>query len=83
MATLDALQLAELRREIARDTATQDWNKTTVNAALQAIEDWFEANKVSGSTAVDTATAPYVFTGALKKKLFRFWLLEKSKREAV
>jgi hypothetical protein len=82
MAVLTNLELAEIRRGVAGDTDTQDWDKTIINAALQAIEDWYENNKAAGATAIDTATSPYTFTTAVKKKLFRFWLGQKFNREA-
>lgn len=82
MAVLTNNELAELRQDIARDTETQNWDKPIVNAALQAIEDWFEANKATGSAAVDTATSPFTFTNGQKKKLFRYWLRQKFGREA-
>lgn len=44
MAILNSLELADLRRNIAKGEATIDWDKPKANAALQAIEDWFESN---------------------------------------
>jgi hypothetical protein len=82
MATLSADQLAELRRKMASRLATVDYNKPIINSALQAIEDWFEANRAGISGAIDTATAPYTFTAPRKKALVAFWLLQKYGREA-
>lgn len=83
MATLTATQLAQLRREFVRKLGdiTIDFDKPIVNAAFQAIEDWYEANKGQISTDINTATAPYVFTGQQKKLLGVYWLLQKSGRE--
>ena len=83
MAVLTAIQLAELRQKMSNLFPAVNYNKATINAGLQAIEDWFEANKAAGSTALDTATAPYVFTAAKKKTLFAIWLLQKYGREIV
>jgi hypothetical protein len=79
VAILTTDQLAAIRRRVAKafNPDSVRWKKPEINAALQAIEDWFEANKASGSAAVDTATAPFVFTGAEKKLLFAYWLLVK------
>lgn len=83
MAVLTAEQLAKIRRGVAQQFATQNWDKPQINAALQAIEDWFELNKASGVTAVNTATAPFVFTGPQKKELFAYWLLHKFGEESL
>ena len=77
MAELTTNQLSELRQGMPAG----DWNKQTINAALQAIEDWFESVKASGVTAINEATAPFVFTGAQKTKLFKHWLNSKFQRE--
>lgn len=85
MATLTATQLAEMRRRFVAklgDVAI-DFDKPTVNSAFQAIEDWYEANKAQISSDIDAATTPYVFTGAQKKLLGAYWLLQKSGREGV
>ena len=83
MATLTPAQLAQLRRKFAQKlgNVTIDFDKPIVNAAFQAIEDWYEDNKAQISIDIDTATAPYVFTGQEKKWLGAFWLLQKSGRE--
>lgn len=83
MATLTAIQLAEMRQRFVRklgDVAV-DFSKPIVNAAFQAIEDWYEANKAQISTDIDAATAPYMFTAQQKKWLGAYWLLQKSGRE--
>lgn len=83
MATLTATQLAQLRCEFVRrlGDVTIDFDKPIINAAFQAIEDWYEANKAQISTDIDEATAPYVFSGQQKKLLGAYWLLQKSGRE--
>jgi hypothetical protein len=82
MATLTAAELTELRQGSCREQ-TVDFTKATINAALQAIEDWYETNKATGSTAIDTATSPYVFSNPFKKRLFAYWNKQKFGREGV
>ncbi len=83
MAVLDSAQLASLRQSLARLETAIDYDKPTVNAALQAIEDWFEANRSGIATAIDAATSPFVFSAARKRRLVKFYLLQKSGREAT
>ena len=82
MVILNPLELAEVRRGVSKGESP-DWDKTTINAALQAIEDLIESSRVAISNAIDSATAPYVLGGAMKKNLvaqsFRQW----SRREGV
>jgi hypothetical protein len=75
-------ELVEIRKQVAAELATVDYDKPTINNAITAIEDWFESNKSSLISAINAASSPYTFTGAVKKKLIRYWLLQKSKREA-
>lgn len=81
MAVLNTTQLEELRRHLETSGIAVTYTKVQVNAALQAIEDWFEANRTSLSTAINAGTAPFTFTGAQKVKLVKFWLLQKAGRE--
>lgn len=83
MAVLTANELAALRRDVARDLATVNFSKVEVNAALQGVEDWFELNRASLSTAINTATTPFVFSAAQKKLLVAYWLLLKAGKEKV
>jgi len=85
MAILSAQERAELRQKVAAKLSTVGYTKPQVNAALQGIEDWFEANRASLSTAINAATTPlgYTFSAAEKKLLVAFWLLQKFGREGV
>jgi len=78
MAVLSSLDLAELRRDVAPNTNV-NYPKATINAAFQAIEDWFEANRASLGSAIDTA-APGVFNAARKQILVKYWLEQKFER---
>lgn len=81
MATLTADQLTDLRQACANGQAIPvNYTKPQINAALQAIEDWMEANKASLSQAINTATDPFVFTAAQKKELGRYWFKQKFER---
>jgi len=76
MAILTTDQLVQLRQMAAAEAATVTWTKPQVNAALQAIEDWWEANRASLGTAIEAA-APGKFTVAQKKALGKYWLWQK------
>ena len=80
MATLNQNELVEIRRRCAAGE-TVNWNKATINIALQAIEDWFEANKASLAGSINAATSPFTFTNPQKKKLVAYWLEQKFRRE--
>lgn len=79
MAVLTPAQLVELRQHCA-EAQTVTWTKPQVNAALQAIEDRFEAVRASFGVAIETA-APGVFSPAQKVRLVKFWLRQKFGRE--
>lgn len=75
MAILSSEQLAELRRAFINGS-TVAYDKTAINLALQQVEDWFEANRASLGAAI-TGT----WTVQQKKRLVKFWLLQKYGRE--
>jgi hypothetical protein len=76
MAMLSNDQLTELRQAVARESATVPWTKPQINAAVQAIEDWFEANRAALGTAMEAA-APGLFSAAQKRVLVKFSLAQK------
>lgn len=82
MATLTSDELVELRRDCAKGE-TVSWDKAKINSALQAIEDWFESNRISLSNAINITTSPFVFTATQKKKLVGYWLSQKFRREGI
>lgn len=81
MAQLTADELAAIRRECAAFGLTVNYTKAQINAAIQAIEDWFEANRAGISTAINAATTPLVLTAQQKKIIGAFWLLYKFGKE--
>lgn len=82
MAILLPDDLADLRQGAARNQ-TVDYTKAQINTAVQAIEDWFETNRPALAAAINTATAPYVFTPALKRRMVAHWCRQKFGREGV
>jgi hypothetical protein len=83
MAALNPDELAELRRVISNGVVNVAYNKAQINAAVQAIEDYFETHRVELSAAIDAASTPFVFTNPQKKQLVRYWLDQKARREGV
>jgi len=81
MAILSPNQLVELRQAAAEDQVGINWTKAQINAAAQAVEDWFEANRPSLNAAINTATSPVVLPGAVKRLLLIRFLMQKSRRE--
>lgn len=82
LAILQPGELTELRQQATRNQ-TVDFSKQTINAALQALEDLMESNRVALSNAINSATAPYMFTPVMKRRLFALWCRQKFKREGV
>lgn len=82
MAILLPDDLTDLRQGVARNQ-TVDYSKAQANAALQAVEDFMESNRAAMSTAINTATAPYVFPPAMKRRMFAYWCRQKFGREGV
>ncbi|MGI9489096.1 MAG: hypothetical protein ACR2RF_25065 [Geminicoccaceae bacterium] len=77
MAVLTAEELTELRQGAANDSITLAWTKTNINAALQAIEDWWETTaKLDAATEIETA-APGVFSNPEKKLIGKWWMKKK------
>jgi hypothetical protein len=74
MATLSASELQAVRNGCAQ-TVTVTYDKPTINAAAQAIEDWLTSQAATVSGVINTATSPVVLTAAQKKALFA-WVVE-------
>ncbi len=69
MATL--AQLGRLRRLVGDFEDVGLHKKKVLDAALQAVEDWFEAaaTKQAVSDAIDAATAPVVLPNPIKRRV--------------
>ena len=79
MAALTASEFAELR-ELGRTnwTTAIDFDKTIANATFQAMEDWYEGERATVSSNIDTASSPKSFTNAEKKLIAAAYLLWKN-----
>ena len=75
MAILSPADLATIRRAVTSEGEV-NWTKPVINAALQAIEDQWEADRPRFANAIETA-APGVFTNAQKNRLGKHWLTVK------
>ena len=84
MAVLSSADLAKIRNYCERVFGVVNYMKFTINAALQAIEDRMISQLIGSgnnlktipqlvSEAIDAATAPFVFTGPQKVRLFALW----------
>lgn len=82
MAILTGSELAVLRQDQQRVRLINQ-RKPVVNAALQSIEDWFEANRASLNAALNAATNPATLSVAEKRTLLGVWLAQKTRREGV
>lgn len=83
MATLNDSQLSEVRRAVSSERPTVDYTKAQINAAVQAIEDYFETTARSGlNTAINGATQPLgiTLTNGQKQALVKFYLRQKFER---
>ena len=72
MATISTPHLVACRRGLERSGNPINYNKTQINAAIQAIEDRFEATRSGFNTAIEGA-APGIFSAAQKRQLFAYW----------
>jgi hypothetical protein len=70
MAILTGHELSKLRKVTRNSYAWDeiDFTKPDINAAFQAMEDWYQAHKVDAATRMDAATEPvYTFSSTQKK----------------
>ena len=82
MAILTAAQLTELRQRVQSSAAPNPAaNKTQINLAIQAIEDYYETTARPGFGAAIETAVPGRFTPAQKKQIGKFWMLQKAGRE--
>ena len=81
MAALTRDQQIEACIELWRRGSQITYSKVQLGAALQAVEDWFEANRATLSAAINAATAPLTLTAAQKKSLLLFYMRQKVRRE--
>ena len=81
MAVLNVSQLVKCRNSVEKTAKERslpvNYTRARLNAGLQAVEDWFEANRAGLSAVINTATTPLVLTGAQKVALVKAWLEHK------
>jgi hypothetical protein len=80
MAVFTQQDLQYVRSAVAATGLTVTYTKATLDAATQAVEDWFAANQASLGAAINAATSPVVLSVAQKKALVVGWLLAKFNR---
>lgn len=83
MAIIANQNLAHMRRGYNKRVDDPQCPKATINAALQAIEDTIENSRNAINTAINAATAPFVFSPAQKRILIALWAANKFNREGV
>jgi len=77
MAILNPTQLAQIRNGCEKVEPNINYIKPQINAAIQALEDYFENTARAGFGAAIEAAAPGIFTNAQKKRIGRFYLFLK------
>lgn len=82
MAILTSAQLAEDRQDAVRRLPPPiEFDKPTINAALQAIEDLFEITGLGNMRgAVNSAMAPFIPTDEQRDAIIDAWLKQKGRR---
>jgi len=80
MAAISTKEKSKIRQKMS-SIGTVDYNRPTINAAMQAVEDWFDGERATISAQIDIATSPKVLSNQQKKKLVGFWMLKKYVRE--
>jgi alcohol dehydrogenase YqhD (iron-dependent ADH family) len=82
MATITAEGLAKTRQGY-RETEEGNPTKEQIDAAIQAIEDWFNKTAVQSSLKadIDAATSPFTFTATQAKKLAKWWMRDRFFRD--
>ena len=82
MAILTDVEAAKFRQALHGDgldllqAESPPLNKTQLKAAFQAVEDFWEANRISLKQSMDTA-AGQTISVALAKKIGKYWLQHK------
>lgn len=74
-----AAQRDTIRRLIEEPTA--EWSKAQADAAIEAVETWFQANRAGIAAEINTATSPFVIPNPVKDKIVKHWLRSKFDRE--
>jgi len=84
MPVLTEKQLARGRRDLAEkldyNVDTTGWTREQLTAAMQAIEDWWEAQQTNLNGLINQATGPTRLTPRVKKALLVAFMRKKLDR---
>ena len=86
MAVLTPDELAEMRRDVTRRFAEQDWDRLIFNAAVQGLEDNFEiTTRGVWRGVITSAVAPlgYVPTDEFRDAVVAAFMKQKARREGA
>lgn len=83
MAILQPDLLARVRNSVEHEHLGIHYTKAEVNAAAQAIEDYFESSRSAFNTQINLATAPLVLDDDVKRQLIRYTLIEKFQEDLL
>lgn len=83
MATLTDAELHDISKELARRSPEVTWSKADIHAAIQVVEDWYEDDKTTVSSQIDTATSVGLFTNAQKKLIGALFMALKAPKEGA
>ena len=78
---LNPEQLAEMRVNVATRSKGVPWRKPHINAAFQALEDWFENERNVLIGVLNRALAPVSTTVDDKKRILAAFIQSKARRE--
>ncbi len=73
-------ELTKLRQHVARGQTGINYDKTQIDTALEAVDDWFETKRSELNSLLETS-APGIFSTPVKKKIIKFWLQHKYGKE--
>ena len=78
MAILTDVQCTAFRHKLHNDldlllAESPHLTKIQLKAAAQAVEDWYESERVNVKAAIDTAVGQSI-SNALAKKIGKFWM---------
>ena len=82
MATITDVEAAKLRQKLHREhidlmlAESPPLTKVQYTAAIQAIEDWYESERITVKGLIDTAVGTTI-SNSLAKKIGKFWMKTK------
>jgi hypothetical protein len=76
--------LVQMRRKVASALSEVDYAKPAIGAAIQALEDWYEAARADANSDINAATDAISvprLSNAVKKQIGGMFLAYKSRKE--